>query len=165
MPAQTTNLIASDAEVQAVIADAEADPGHIPNLDDGSPISAVAIPVEANIRPLPRRADPQPSDSPRDPAESTEPLSGGQGDATALPQAASGVIYRMIDVLLGAINWPFAWLGPDARRMTGLIAMVTIVLSLSALLLPTLFPRPDPLKHSRPQAPATSTPPPAQTEH
>jgi hypothetical protein len=61
---------------------------------------------------------------------------------------AAGLLWRVLDWLLAAINRPFEGLSPAARQAVGLIALVTIVLSLLAgLVLPQVLPRQDAMSY------------------
>ena len=67
-----------------------------------------------------------------------------QAESPGAPQKSHGVgglCYRAVDTVLWAINRPFEWLSPGARRLTGAVAIVTLVTSLLApYLLPLLSP-------------------------
>ena len=86
--------------------------------------------------------------------------------AAASPPAVSLMkrIWRALDAALDAINRPFGWLNDEARQLVGLVALVTLVVSIAAMILmPLLVPRRDALTLLREQVaqlrkPAASAP-------
>lgn len=143
------SAIVSDAELQAALDEAQAQLGRIPTLEGDSTPEFVPVPVEADLRPLPRREHAEPS-QPTATEERPSEAPPVQGPAEATPtDERPGILYRSIDAVLSAVNRPFGWMNPEVRRLTGLLAVVTLVTSLLALLLPTLFPQRDPLAELR----------------
>jgi hypothetical protein len=178
MAGNSATGIASDAEIEAALAQAQAAAESIPSLDDGSGEQVVPIPVQALPQIPPRKpaeANPPPAatatspaapveggvspptpvatvPSPRVVAEASTPAGARPARAEPAPVAPgkSPIVHRVLDTGLWAINRPFEWLSPEARGITGILAMVTIVISLLALfLLPRLFPPVDLLAHLR----------------
>lgn len=166
--------IVSEAEIQAALAEAEAQATSIPSLDDGQPPAVVSVPVEtaAPLRPLPRESPPEaaatapttPGVSPP-PAVTPAPAPGGAPSGPAEAQAAASpaessaepavaaarwwgvggrivdLLYSVIDGVLWALNRPFEKLSAETRQLLGLLALVTVIVSLTAAyLLPRLCP-------------------------
>lgn len=157
MSAGSSSHIVSEAEIQAALAEAEAQATSIPSLDDGQSPAVVPIPVEttAPLRPLPREA-PAPSSPPPPPTATAtkEPATkGGTAENTASESATeparwqrlyariADVLYAAVDRVLWALNRPFEKLSGDTRQLFVLLAVVTMVVALTAAcLLPRLWP-------------------------
>lgn len=164
-PAPTS--IASDAEINAALSEAQGHADNIASLDDGSGDDVVPIPVEANtpapLQPAPdANPDPQAAavdNSAADVDNSAVAVGNGteqpaantpdQHDDDAPEQHAAParspwlgpIIYQALDTALWAVNRPFEWLKPDARRLVGWLALATIIVSVLTLaLLPMLAP-------------------------
>ncbi len=148
MASEPPPVLASEAEIEAALNEAQAHADRIPDLDDGLRPKVVTVPVEAP--PLPR---PIPSKAPADPAAAattpTPPAEqaldrGTSDDASPAARASRGpwvgrALYWAADTLLWVLNWPFQGLSGTARQVIGLSAVATIVTSLLALfLLPML---------------------------
>jgi hypothetical protein len=126
MSSEAPAAVAPEAEIQVAAAEAAAQAAELPSLEAGAAPEVVHIPVEGP--PLPR--------TPATPAPKS---------ADAPPEVATAVIppqparhrapYAAMDGLLWALNRPFQWLSPNARQLIGLLAIVTLVISLLALLL------------------------------
>ncbi|MEW6250240.1 MAG: hypothetical protein AB1716_06315 [Planctomycetota bacterium] len=124
----------------------------------------VPIPVQAIPRPLSQIEMPdEPHAPPATPAEPTPiPAAPAQlADAAAAPASSSGsrlvrAVYRGVDGVLWAINRPFEHLAAEHRKLIGLVAIVTIVMSLAAgLVLPRVCPRNDVFSRIRARAAAS----------
>ncbi len=161
--------IVSEAEIQAALAEAQAHATSIPSLDDGQSAAVVPVPVEtaAPLRPLPREAPPDAAATPApgaapEPAPTSAAAPGntppGPAEARAAgpPEeltAAAGarwwrlggrvldLLYNFVDTLLWALNRPFEKLSAETRQLLGVLALVTVVISLAAAYwLPRLWP-------------------------
>ncbi len=226
MPDEQTTTVASDAEIEAALEEAEAHVARIPSLDDGgeravvpvqaeigrksavrpqpiaatSPVVVVAAPVDQAApqrQPPPaapparrgwlrhvaarllailhlRRTSRTAVPAPRPTSGTLPPAEEALPDARRLPLTTDRTIYRLIDGLLAGVNWPFRWVGPEARQLAGLLATVTIVVSLlAAHFFPVLFPPRDAisqlhrrvLRPERQPAPAPATTPHAEDAH
>jgi hypothetical protein len=148
MAVADTDKIVTEAEIQAALAEAEASSA-IPSLDD-TPVEFVPVPTGPELRPIPRdplsaatpppAAPPPPAAAAPPPAREKAPLAEA---ASAVP-SGPGVLYRIVESVLIAVNWPFAWLGAGGRKWLGLMGGVTLVMSGTAVfLLPRLFPHRD----------------------
>ena len=74
--------------------------------------------------------------------------------------AAQGLAYRVLDTVLTAVNWPFGWISPPARRLIGLIALATLAVAVAAVLvLPRVFPPRELVPRPAAQATVLQTPP------
>jgi hypothetical protein len=126
--------IVSSTEIAAALAEAEKE-GHIPSLDDGQAREVVAIPVESG---LPNRSSSTSGDADisAEPVAMAMPIDTEPSAAPAPPERAvvRSLPYRIADRVLWAINWPFAWLGPSARSMVGLVGIATLAASTTAVL-------------------------------
>lgn len=170
--------IVSDEEIQAALAEAQAQAAQIPNLDDGVAQNVVHVPVEpapvpgvrkkastGSSDPLPvvdyiPDAPPKDEKQPRPgflsalfrqvrrhfgfrPRQSRRRSATAETPLPAKPAVPSfwSILYRMLDLILGLINRPFARLSAETRSALGLVAITTIVISvLAMLLLPRLMP-------------------------
>jgi hypothetical protein len=96
------------------------------------------------------------------PAEEPAGLEAGEAQSTCL---ARGIVYRAIDTALWLLNRPLEGVSAKIRGLIAAVALVTIAISLSAmLLLPQLLPPRDPISQLTRQvaalhdAPATTPP-------
>lgn len=150
--------VASEAEINAALAEAERQGSRIPSLDDGSDERVVHVPVEVDAPVTSRQvaagsAEPgvvavaQSVDGPAAAAPTPGRRSRHKSRSAAQWLRLVGlVIYDVIDRTLWAVNLPFEWMKPEARQLTGWLAIVTIATSLLAMnLLPTLLPADDAL--------------------
>ena len=106
--------IVSEAEIQAALAEAEAQATSIPSLDDGQPPAVVSVPVEtaAPLRPLPRESPPEaaatapttPGVSPP-PAVTPAPAPGGAPSGPAEAQAAASPAESSAEPAVAAARW------------------------------------------------------------
>lgn len=143
--------IASADEVAAAIAEAQSDPGSIPNLDEARR-AVVPIPVEPpavkspRLRPGPQPAPANPSHPPAAPGTNAIPSTPPPPDDPA-PVAPRGAvrwihwIYRAADATLWAVNRPFERLADDTRRLVGIVALITLVMALTTAVIAS-FTRP-----------------------
>lgn len=166
--------IVSEAEIQAALAEAQAQATSIPSLDDGQSAAVVPVPVEtaAPLRPLPREAPPDVAPAPvaapepaaaqpvatptpapgsTPPASAEAPAAGLPEESTAEPAAGArwwriggrivDLLYSLIDGVLWALNRPFERLSAETRQLLGVLALVTVIISLAAAYwLPRLWP-------------------------
>jgi len=137
----------SEAEVEAALAEAQAHAEAIPSLDDDRP-AIVPVPITSHLRPLPRSAS-EPAAPPTGSVTAASASTTAPQDAPGVPAdvaAAHGLLYRLLDRILWALNRPFAFLGPGGRHVLGWIAIVTLIMCALALtILPRLALRRDPL--------------------
>ncbi len=146
------NTIASDAEIQAALAEAESRTSDIPSLDKGSTPAVVHVPVEAAST-IPPKVYSRPPSEPVVVSSPAEPAAGAQpeDEAEADPQTKRhGVIarfaYNAVDRVLSAVNQPFNRCPAETRCIIGVAAVITIGLSLlAACLLPVIDPPRDPV--------------------
>lgn len=153
--------IANAAEVDAAIAAAER---AVSGIADREQTDVVQVPVEAGIRvespaptdftvddeqpvTTPPAADTPDVAPPAKPASAPSQQSQSSVDAENTPTEASaqpGLVYRMVDRTLWALNAPFAKLDDETRNLIGWVGAVTVVTSLLAIfLLPSFLPRND----------------------
>lgn len=150
MTDQKTSVVASDAEIEAALAEAEAATAGIPSLDQDPSAAVVVVPVptQPGLRSLPKPDGPKPKKvTVRATAEETpnapEAVS-APGRVCQFLGKLGRIVYQASDTGLWALNRPFERMGGPARQMTGLLATVSILMSLLAMyLLPTLFPTRD----------------------
>lgn len=144
--------IATTDEIEAALAEAEAQKSAIPSLDDGNSDSlsedVVPIPVEADLpagTAIPRQAPNESEDNPRvvvtvhgeEAGESCPPSKTPVARASSLVDTCLHYLDRGLDLM----HRPFRRLSPDTRQAVGALAIVTIVMSvLASTLLPILFP-------------------------
>ena len=123
--------VASESEIEAALAEAEAHADTIPNLDEGEGHKVVHLPFErAAPPPEPLQAVVVEDTPPAEPAPAASPAP--EPPRPLSNSFARGAV-RAVDVLLSAVNRPFAWLPSRARQFVGLAAIATLVTSLSAL--------------------------------
>lgn len=152
MPDDATRPLATDAEIEAALAEAESQAARIPDLGDGRP-QVVPIPVEPQVRPGPFTVRRFTGPSVVVPQQAEPREAPPAAARSARSKRIGAAVYRAIDAALWALNRPFAWLSDEARRLVGLLALVTIVVSLLALLtLPAVAPRRDALTQLEQQA-------------
>lgn len=137
MAEQLSTSLATDAEIEAALAEATTE--EVPSLDDGTGETIVPVPVQGlAFRPKPDQ------DTPRDPAAKPSKPQAADAPGPDAPRKSlrlGRLLYWTVDTLLWAINRPFAWLPLGARRLTGAIAIVTLMISLIApYVLPLLSP-------------------------
>ena len=164
MADQEANAVVTDAEIEAALAEAESE-AEIPNLDD-EPATVVTVPVQPDVQSVPVVRARQASDA-RVVATTSTPAGtpGGAADEEPISKASSGPawahwVISAVDAVLSAMNRPFGWMGPEARRLTALVATVTIIMSLLAMyLLPALLPNHHPITDLREQSLKTQAPP------
>jgi len=153
---QPSSSIVSDDEIQAALAEAERQAAGIPSLDDGT-----VIPVEGpRMSPAPREplvsAPPRPVPPPTMPP-GPEPQAAPEAPPT---DTAHGLVYRFLDTLLAAANWPFGWIPLPVRRLIGLVALATLAVAVAAVLvLPRVFPPRELVPRPAARATAAQTPP------
>ena len=199
MPNVQNTTLASDAEIEAALTEAEAQVAGIPSLDDGGEQTVVPVPVQPDSQPVVKKRLPQdiapvvmvaapaeeqppeqpsaithqpsagwlgwlrrlapplrallrlrrtlPAPSAETPAQSSAPDAAAPAEQPAPPAeprpalTAGRIVYRTIDALLATLNWPFNRMGTEARQLVGILATVTIVVSLlAAHFLPILLP-------------------------
>lgn len=143
MPPENQNSILSDDELQAAIAEIEQSPdaaAAIPDLDDGSRDEVVHIPANE-----PKRSDVKPQAAPETGGEREDEATAG--DAEQAEAAGGGLDIRQtldrvwrsivdfVDMCLDLINQPFSWLGAAARDAIGWIALATILVSITMVVL------------------------------
>jgi hypothetical protein len=127
---------ASDAEIEAALTEAQAHAESIPSLDDGGGHKVVHLPFSAPaVEPTPATEDSTaaPTTGPADRAQ--PPVAERPVRRSALAWIGRG-LYAAVDKLLWVINWPFRSLPSGARQLIGMVAIATLVTSLSVLLLP-----------------------------
>jgi hypothetical protein len=129
MANNNSSTLVSDAEITAALAEAQALSDEIPSLEDGHAPKVVHVPVEPPQMPLSAVPHPAAPDT-APPAPAAEPA----GKPARGPWLGTA-LYRMFDIPLQAVNWPFRRLSPTARQIMGLLAIATIVTSVLALLL------------------------------
>ncbi len=136
MASASSNTLASNAEIDAALQGAAANPTTIPSLDGGTTVPVVPVPVEAP--PRPRTA---PAEEPARGGVATAPSpTADPPDIAAADYGGHGFIYRTLDLVLWLINRPLQFVTPSARRLVGFAALVTIGTSALALyLLPKLL--------------------------
>ena len=155
-PAPTS--IASDAEINAALSEAQAHADNIASLDDGSGDSVVPIPVKADT---PAPLQPAPDANPDAPSAAVDNSAVAVGNSAEQPVADTPdqhaddapeqhaaparspwlgpIIYHALDTALWAVNRPFEWLKPEARRLVGWLALATIIVSVLTLALLPMF--------------------------
>lgn len=144
MNEEQPSTLASDAEIEAALAEAESET--IPSLDDGGGV--VPVPVSFDDE-APHSTRPQEEFS----GEVVATVGSGDSDAGAESDTAQSprrswthYVYVAIDMTLTAINAPFRWMPEYARQVTGLIAIVTIITTILAIaLIPRLCPNRHPI--------------------
>jgi hypothetical protein len=159
MSGDGNSAIVSDAEIEAALAEAEAHADGIPDLDDGAGAPEVVhVPLDAS-RPLRGKREPVAIvQSPGAPTDEEAADADADDTPRTWHQRLLHQVYVAIDTLLWAVNRPFQWLSPDARRLVGAVAAVTIVMTIAAhALLPTLFPPRDPVSVLERQSTAART--------
>jgi hypothetical protein len=167
--------LASDDEIQAALREAEAE--ELPSLDDGGdtpqPGGVVAVPVNFDEPPgtttrvvepptPPRRPESAPQEPPAADADFVE----DDADVPATNRLAllGRRLYRALDRGLELVNQPFKSVGPELRSLVGVLAIVTLVMSiLAATLLPALLPNRTTVSELQRQAAAVATPGAADT--
>jgi hypothetical protein len=141
MSEQPSTSLATDAEIEAALAEATTE--EIPSLDDGTGQTIIPVPVQGPaFRPMPDR-DATQGGARDSAADSNKSLAKDAPTAVAPRKSAriGRLLYRCADTLLWAVNRPFGWLPLGARRLTGAIAIVTLMISLLApYVLPLLSP-------------------------
>jgi hypothetical protein len=170
-----TGTLASDAEIQAAVAEAEALGASIPNLEAAPPhvvpvpvdaLGATAALVRAPTAPqvvVPPAAMERPADAPATPLAAPP-----RQRATVLE-----TLYAIVDTVLDLVNRPFFWMSNGLRQFVGIMAIVTIMLSLTAVfVLPILSPPDDAISRLVRQSADVRAgktkpkpPPPAQAAH
>lgn len=169
MASDSSTGIVTDAEIEAALTQAETALDTIPSLDDDSGEKIVPIPVQA-LPQLPQRkvaqpppaapvvapvvAPPQPAATPAEapaaPTAAAQTAPAATVDVATTKPGRPPLVFRLFDTVLWLLNRPFEWLSPEARGLTGILAIVTIAVSLLALvLLPRLFPPVDLLAELR----------------
>jgi hypothetical protein len=88
-------------------------------------------------------APPQPAATPEDGPSGED----ADGDAGKPPPM---LIIRVLDIALELINRPFTWVPPSARQVLGIAGVVTILVSMLAMVLfPLVLPHDDPITFLR----------------
>jgi hypothetical protein len=213
MPNVPNTTLASDAEIEAALTEAEAQAAGIPSLDDGGEQTIVPVPVQPDSQPVVKKRLPQdvapvvvlaapPEEQPPEqpsairhqPAAGrfgwlrrlaprllallrlrrTLPVPSAETPAQQQPPPAEPrpalpagcIVYRALDALLAAVNWPFNRMGPEARQLVGILATVTIVVSLlAAHFLPILLPPRDAISQLHQRVLQTQTGPTPTAAH
>lgn len=132
MTDQDGSPIVSDAEVEAALAQAARE-SNIPTLEDSNGVVAIPVPVQAGAQPT----------ATAEPIEDLVPTPGtdAQGEPARTVPADAGLLYRIVDRALWAVNRPFTWIRPGSRQIIGTVAVITIVMALLAMtLLPAIAP-------------------------
>lgn len=130
------------AEEKPEEADSSPEDDAAATADDSSP-EADAKPVEKEVRFAigKKKAAAQAAEY-TPPAERGDGES-GQGGAPPIPDLQKRLL-RMLDGVLDTVNHPLAGLSESTRKLVGLAALVTLVVSLSAMfILPSMLPRRD----------------------
>jgi hypothetical protein len=170
--------IASDAEIQSALAEAEREVARIPSLDDGREPQIVPVPVQPPPMAAPAPHTPpsverlvvetaMPIDTPTPAARVATGDPPGRAAVAPLPSGTptGGLLYRTLDGILWAINRPFDGLAPEARQLVGWLAIVTLAMSTSApFVLKWLVPSRDPVAQLSRQTAAVRAAPPAAAE-
>lgn len=165
MANELNSPLASEAEIQAALAEAEAE-GEIPSLDDGQPIVAVPVPVQVDVGPPPAKRS---SDGKGRHVVATVAVVDGQEGAAA---AGKGLVwrwsllwrvpYRALDIGLDVVNYPFRRLGPGARIAVAALAITTLIMSaLAVFVLPVVAPHRTAISDLRQKCQKALEPPPA----
>jgi hypothetical protein len=224
MPNVRNTTLASDAEIEAALTEAEAQAAGIPSLDDGREQTIVPVPVQPDSQPVVKKRLPQdvapvvvvaapteeqppeppsaishqpaagrfgwlrrlaprllallrlrrtlPVPSAETPAQSSAPDTAAPAQQQPPPAEprpalpAGRIVYRALDALLAAVNWPFNRMGPEARQLVGILATVTIVVSLlAAHFLPILLPPRDAISQLHQRVLQTQTGPAPTAAH
>jgi hypothetical protein len=133
----SSNKLATEAEIDAVLKEAEANAQAIPSLDAGPTVPVVPVPVEPPPRPHTANVE---QSSPR-PDVGPPPSATAPSAAAVVDYGEHGFLYRSIDLVLWLVNRPFQFATPTVRRLVGFAALVTLGTSALALyLLPKLLP-------------------------
>jgi len=137
---QDTIPLASDAEVEAAIAQAEG--AAVPSLSESKDHRVVPVQPKPRAKPT-GNTNPRVVIATRVPAQPT-PDADPPDASPAVETRVGRALYDAVDSALTLINRPFAWVPDAVRSAAGLIAAVTIIMALLGMfLLPVLAPPDD----------------------
>lgn len=149
---QSTETLASEHDVAAAVAAAEAAGSEIPTLDDAS---VVVVPVETApaARSHNAAAPARPPNIGVMVGQAEEAASAAAEGASAAPLDDHDPLwYRVVDQVLSILDLPFRGMSVESKKLVMIGAMTSLAVSIAAVFLfPLLMPRPDPIKdlHAR----------------
>jgi hypothetical protein len=125
--------VASESEIEAALADAQAHADRIPSLEEREESQAVRLPFERPA-PLPSQPFKEVIVEEQEAAEPAPAASAAPAQRRSFVATIGWSAFQVADGLLASVNWPFRWLPSRARQLVGLAAIATLVTSLLALL-------------------------------
>lgn len=137
----------SDAELQALMAEAEKAAGAIPDLDDGRKAAApkVLVPVPTgDQKPAPARSRPKTGDAPSPAPKQRISIAQCRTATISLLRSIPTHLKQCGGFVLGILDRPFSKIPLGLKQVIGMCGLVSIAASLIAVfLMPTALPRRD----------------------